>query len=196
MRGKLLAKRAATQKEAVNSLAPEREANIFAKLPELSVPTDAPLSVLPVPRPTTANGSSPIHPSLPPRPGSSMLKLPSSSSQPTPAPAPTAATPAVVVPVPVFRPASQPTTTTITDKEILKFEEVTVYIFDGLYSSKKFYLLRTNTGGRGLPSVWPEISIYNTSEKLERAILWNSPTRLRKNGRRSRRARRIRGWAS
>lgn len=123
MRGKLLAKRAATQKEAVNSLAPEREANIFAKLPELSVPTDAPLSVLPVPRPTTANGSSPIHPSLPPRPGSSMLKLPSSSSQPTPAPAPTAATPAVVVPVPVFRPASQPTTTTITDKEILKFEE-------------------------------------------------------------------------
>jgi THO complex subunit 1 len=134
MRRKLLAKRAATQREAaMASSAPDKTANASSsKVPEPSVTADVPSSTLPIPRPTTINGTSQIHPSLPPRPGSSPLKPPSSSSQPLPTPTgPAAATAVTPVPVPKLAPSEPPPPPPpTTDKEILKFEEVTIIFLD------------------------------------------------------------------
>jgi hypothetical protein len=126
MRRKLLAKRAATQREAATaSSAPEKAANaVSSKVLEPSVTADVP-STSPFPRPTTANGTAQIHPSLPPRPGSSPLKPPSSSSQPSPTPIGPAAT-TTTAPIPILKIAPSEPPPPTTDKEILKFEEVAI----------------------------------------------------------------------
>jgi hypothetical protein len=84
------------------------------KIPEPPAPSDVALSV---PRPVITNGSSPLHPSLPPKPGSSPIKPP-----PSPAPTPTITVTAVPVPTPVPAPSEPPQPPI--DKEIPKYEEV------------------------------------------------------------------------
>jgi hypothetical protein len=145
---------------------------------------------LAAPRPVAGIGNSPIHPSLPPKPGSPS-KLPSSSQEPlktsTPSPRPADAVAPAPAVLPVTAPILAPAPATL-DPEIAKHEEVGD-IF-GTCASLFFVTdspPRISTDGRGLRFVQLVINICSISVKLELVTLKPLPKKSRKRERKRKR---------
>lgn len=124
----------------------------------MDVSSTAPHSPRPVNGPASGSASSPLHPSLPPKPGSP-IKPPSSSQEsgkilpptsPAPGPAPAPAPVVVVTPPSASMPSavgSVPVPAPITDKEIIKFEEVMSPFLRDRYALKEHFILEQATVG-------------------------------------------------
>lgn len=123
------------------------------------------LGSLAAPRPVTSVGNSPIHPSLPPKPGSPS-KFTSSSQEPLKNATVSPRVADAVAPTPAIQPVTQPISApapAIVDPEIAKYEEVGSMFAQSLFDTD--YPPRINSDGRGLRFVQLVISTCNISER-------------------------------
>lgn len=175
-----------------------------------AAPTSTPVTETKVEPPITSLSASPLHPSLPPKPGTAPVKLLADAGASSPARPPSTVTPAPVssaiaaptpIPTPVAVPASETTPAVVpppapplTDDQITRFEEVQNTII--LSTMSLTFLSRTNNVGHGLHCAQREISICNILARLVPETLSCLPTRLklRMNGRRIKRRRKPRRW--
>ena len=120
---------------------------------------------LAAPRPVTGVGNSPIHPSLPPKPGSPS-KFTSSSQESLKNATASPRVADVVAPTPAIQPVTQPIALlapATVDPEIAKYEEVRYMSAQLLFDAD--YPPRINSDGPGLRFVQLVISTCNISER-------------------------------
>lgn len=120
-----LAKSRASEAVKATTAPPTASDNAPSKL-ESTPRTESALGSLAAPRPVTSVGNSPIHPSLPPKPGSPS-KFTSSPQEPLKNATASPRVADTVVPTPAIQPVTQPISApapAIVDPEIAKYEEV------------------------------------------------------------------------
>ena len=156
----------ATQANLAHTITPTiivsgTQAESSAQRPELiTSPHAAPL-------PTLAGAASPLHPSLPPKPGaaSKNLQEPSKNAAPISPALPLASTPPVRISTPVSQPVSVPE-----DPEIAKYEEVNIGCDTSNAVSDESLSDRISKDGRGSRFGPLETNICNTSGELVQGI--------------------------
>ena len=122
------------------------------------------------PATTATAAGSPLHPSLPAKPGSASPSKSSESSQAQPTPAPTTPTPVPAptehVPTPAPAPATTPATVP-SDEQILKLEEVINIskIEKNRTRDLTLSFCRTSSVGRGWPYVRPATNTSRSSPR-------------------------------